>query len=562
MTTSCSSLHLGAPSSNIVDHVEMPVDLLPPNESTNVQARVKIIPTATPYEQLPLRVALHFTPPEKNELVPIQHYDLQIQVSEIFHHDPESKVLLITNSETSAEVVALWKSLVCERLNMKMDICNVSLEGHFDVMTGSKDMLGQNLFKFYKAKTIIMLGNTFPYFERDQRRAIDLVDEEDLEPAMTNEASLFISTVESLEQNTVHVPRLLRPSSIVVSREFKTIKKLVSGIVDSRKSKDFFKTRFICQPKGKVGNQSQRCLQKATRAGAELLKRVPDLRFVISWIPASALNGSPKGKAGKVEVLPCRPYGNSKVFFTNPTADHRFTDVNTFCILLSLQLPTRLGMLWDELENSTFSKILFDVIEYDLVIEMKRFSNPQAPWPDSLQSGSMHSYLKRLDAFLTYDPNRQFSQASVDRITLLLGNLRLLADCCVGTWPRALTFATRRKALCSALTNRFDTFLNSHYVHLRDKTVNRKYSKYLADQSKNLKSIPLPNRKIALIRQIVNNMGLGVGFISQTTDIYDVEMMGNVVVGVKWEQFHVSHKARLKQDLAHAKDEVFRMMSG
>jgi hypothetical protein len=558
MTTSCSSLHLGPPSSNIVDQVKIPVRILTANENQHLYLRIKIIPTATPYDQLLSRIALHFTPPDNSpELFPIQHYDLQIQVSEVFHHNPESNVLLITNSETPAEEVTRWKSLVCDGLKLKMDTCNVSLEGHFDVMTGSEDIAGQNLFSLYKGKTIIMLGNEFPYFERDQRCALDLVDEKDLSPAMINGTSLLVSNPARTELEC-HVPRLLLASSFPKTREFKTIKKLVAAIANSRKSNDFFETKFICLPKH-IGDESKRCLQKANRAATELAKRVPHLRFVISTTPASAFNPRLPGRAGKVEVLPCIPYSNSKMFFTlDSTGSNRFVEINTFGILLSLPLSIRLKMLWDELENNTPNKILLDVIEYDLIIEIKRFSNPQGPWPDSISSDKMLSHLNRLEAFLSYDPSRQFGRLTIDRMTSLLSNLKSLADCCVGSWPLLLTFGTRRKALCSALTNRIDTFFNHHYVHLRDKSVSRQYSKYVAEQTKKLRLIDLLDRKMALLRQIVAKMEVSVQNINGF-DVFDVELMGNYSIGMKEQRFHMSQKSRLKDDLAHAKDEVARM---
>jgi hypothetical protein len=427
------------------------------------------------------------------------------------------------------------------------------LEGHFDVTTGPEAISRQSLFKYCQRKTIIMLGNVFPYFERGRRCALDLVDEKELMPALRNGAAVIVSNVERWEWATIHVPRLLRSTSFSCLLEFKTIKKLVSGILHSPKGREFFDTRFICQPK-RIGNDTQRCFQKATRAAAELVRKVPALRFIVIWTPFSGCSGERAGTAGKVEVLPCLSY-NSKMLFTRDT-DIRSDEISAFCILLSQQLRSRLEMFWLDLANDIPNRILFNVMEYDLVMEMARFANPHAPWPDCIPRDKLLSSLERVQAFLTYDLDRQFCGSSLARMVSILGNLKVLADCCVGSWPRAFTFGTRRKALNSALTKAVKTFFQRHYSQSGEKSISRQFSEYVAKQTRKLKAIDLLERKAVLIKQIMTVLNVGV---SENTNIYDPEMWGNVVLGPKEENFRISHTTQIKYDVNYAKHEVQEM---
>jgi len=493
--------------------------------------------------------------PDNNDLSLIQYYGLQVQVSDIFHYHPEADVLLITNSQTPSDEVELWKSLVCDNLNRKMDICNVSLEGHFDVMSGDDETLGQNIFKFYNGKPIIMVGNVFPYFDRGQRQAIDLVHEDDIRDALFNGSSLYISQLQTFSKGSDHVPRLFVASSFSKTLEFKTVKQLVAGIVESRARKDFFTTRFFCFPRKKGPNNNSRCMQKGKRASSELFKRLPHLRFMYSWEPATDVRSK---RAGRVEVFPCFPFGNTKMFFTSAPNNGQFESLHTFSILISLEFSMRLEFLWKELEHNVPNKLIVDAVEYDLVHEINRFSHAKPGWPDPFP-GELISHLTRFKAFCSYDSTRPFSLESLDRMISLLGNLTLLGDCCIGSSPRLLTFGTRRKALYSILTTQIEMFLKKHYISAKNNDASLRYSRYVRDKTKQLKSVGLPQRKSTLIKEVFAKMGIGISYFSDTTDVFDIEALGNIELSPNGRLLPQAQKIQRAADLAHAKEEVIRM---
>lgn len=227
---------------------------------------VKVPLKATPYMKTEV---LQLTPPDKSEPCAIQIYDLPIQVSNIFRHDPEAKVLLVTNFETLADDVETWCQLICNRFGMKMDVWNVSVNGHLELLGGQRTAERQSLFQLYKGKTIIMLGNSFPCFDRGQRTVMNLTDPKEFATATFGGTSIFISAMDVDQDQPIHLTRLLPSSTYPLSREFTTVKELVSAVLIERRDKNFYNTQFICLPTRR-GDNAQRCASKANRAAREL----------------------------------------------------------------------------------------------------------------------------------------------------------------------------------------------------------------------------------------------------------------------------------------------------
>lgn len=555
--TGNSLLNFGSAGNNSLGtNLSDPISLLAAHRSTSVEIVVKMLPTAIPYMKTNARVALHFTPPNHSEPVSIQDYDLPIQVSNTFNYNPESKVILVTNYGTSSDEVESWHSLVCDRLGLKMDIWNVSLNGHLEVIGNTR----QSLFQLYKGKTVIMLGNQFPYFERGQRTAMDLIDQKDFAPATFGGTSLFVSGIDLDQDAVTHIPRLLRAGAYSLSRTFSTVNHLVKAILSARADKGFYDTKFICTPTTK-GDVATRCANKAEKAANELRRRVPNLRFIISW---SAEKGS-----GQVEVMPCTPYDNAKFILTRPST-RRFEELNGYGVLFSLPFTTRLEMLWgvfsDERGKTATQATqapqgLADIVEYDLVIELARFTHPNPPWPDCISKNEIMSHLKRLDLFFNYNSSCPFSRGSVNRVVGILVTLMLLANCCTGSWPLAMTFSTRRKNVWGELHRLIDIFITKHYGHLEGNPARAQYNQYLAEQTSQMKNENAAGKKERLVQQVIAKVAVGVGIsVSDTTDVLDIEMMGNIVrnqlQSSAWKQLDSSHESQLGQDLAHAKEEV------
>jgi hypothetical protein len=560
LITCGEGLNFGRPSEDPeTNEYEIPVKLLEGNQEETLKWVAKISPDVLPYHRLQARVALQLTPPDLTDPGTIQFYDLSIQVVNSYVYDPQSAVLLVTNLRTTASEVMEWAHLIRDKLKLKMDIFNLSLSGHLETVLPG-DSNPTSLFELYRGKTVVLLADPFPYFERGERNALDMVDGDKVSRAMSCGTSLLVMNSTNGEDSP-HIPRLLRTESYPLVLTFQTTKQLVKAILNMKDQKTFYQTRFICTPKAKT-YQTNRCLFKANKAALELHRRIPNVRFLVFWAPTPG-----RREAGKVEILPCITYNASKFLISQMVKDGIQDEVKAFSILFSLPFSTRLEMLWDKLtqsvlpEDNTEVKRIIGVVQFDLIIEMGRFTAFNSPWPDNIPSKDMLNSLTRLREFSQFETSRQFSRSSLGPVTTILGNLSLLADFCAGSYPLGLTFGTRRKKLCKKLNEIIDTFLASHYVEVKDRTVQQQLKRYVEEQKKRMRTLKFEDRKAVTLQRIVESIGVRVDIISESAEIMDVELLGNIVREEK-DLDIMRHGQQVEQDLAHAKEQVRRMSMG
>jgi len=545
---------------------ELSLPVLPANTSKDIELLVKVPANAPPYTRTKLQISLYLTSADKTETSAIQSFVLPIQLSNTFRHDPNADVLLVTNFETDAHEVDSWYRLITNKFGMKLDIWNVSVNGHLELLGGSRLAERQSIFELYKGKTIVILGNSYPYFSRGSRTTLNLIDPKDFVKAATEGTRVFLAGTDAKPE---HVARFLRASSYPLSREFNTIHALVDAALVERQEKSFSNTIFSCLPKPR-GDNTQRCTVKARRAANELRRKLPNERFIVSWTSAERLDRA-GNVAGKIEVMPCTPFA-SKVVLTRTVPEPRAEEMNEWGILLSLPFKTKLEILWNEFGDDIAAvkrgapQSFADVVAYDMANELARLVHDSPPWPDCIEKATVFQHLPRLDEFFKHDPGQPFSLGSVNRVVEILGDIRLLADCIPGSFPRQLTVQTRRKNIWAEVNDRIDTFLTFHYGHLGGKTgvkdAQRLLLKYVNEEiAKTLADTPA-RRKESLLRRISGKLGVIVGddFADGKTGIVDLELMGNIVINqteaAEWKQMDWGGKTQLEGDLAVAKDTI------
>ena len=554
------------------ESLEMSIDSLPAGGEKEIELLVKVPRKAIQYRKTNIRISLLFAPPDDSHPTAIQVYNLPIQVSNSYRHDRDASVLLVTNYETTNEEVGLWNHLVTGHLGLKMDIWNVSVNGHLELLGGPRNTERQSLFELYKGKTIVILGNSFSYFDRGERTAMDLMDSRDLIPSTLGGTSILISGMAPDKSQPHPLARLLCSSTHPEVRMYPNVTQLVTGVGMERHDRKFTQTQFICTPTLK-GDNSQRCLSKANKAASELLRRFPHLRFMINWTPDTS-GGS---TAGRVEVRPCVPYDCSKFIITRPAPDNIIGDMNELAILLALPFETKLKVLWELFsDEGPFRKKvsiqgLSEVVEAEMVGELARLVNASPPWPDAIQKDELCSCLPRINQFVHYEPSRIFGASSVSRVVEMVGNLRLLADCCPGSAPRKLTFATRRKNVWAEVADKLDLFIKGHFPPPDKKAKDHPYLNYMTyvlDETAKTSMKPPATRKQDITHRAIAKLprvNVGGDFSEATTGIIDFEICGNIVAGpaesVAMKECNAAHATRLEEDLNYAKAQVQNDMS-
>lgn len=552
---STQSAHLALSDQPPVDRYEIPIECLGGATETCLSFSVKVLETAVSYETTLAQVSLHLTPPDKSEPCSIQARKVSIKVANAYHYNPDADVLLVTNINTTPDEVDSWNSLICDQLKLKMDIYDISARGKLETVL-PETKVPQPLFGLYQGKIIIMLGNSFSWFERSKRNALDLVDGANFELAMAHGTSMIVSGLKNPLQQ-MHIPHLLRSKTYSRSLQFITIKKLVKAVIAVKDTTVFFETKFVCSLKGK-GNAAHRCMSKANRAAAELLRRLPNVRFTIICTTS--------GNGPKVEVFPCDTFTDAKFLMTSAELGIRSKHVHAFSLFLCIPFVVRLQMLWDIFSEDSvsleeqFTAHLIGAVRFDLIIELARFASRSPPWPDKIPEKQILIYLNRLGTFFFFNPNCRFSSSSVDPAIAILGDLILLADCCNGFWPRAMTFGTRRKRLCKTLNGLIDQFLIIHYGGVKESPYHCRYRQYVKIQARALKRGESKNKKLNLLKRVANSIGVQVGSINSLAELVDVEVMGNIVRNAADVDMG-KHAEQLKEDLAHAQRQLNQFMA-
>lgn len=513
---------------------------------------VKVSSTATPYKPTQLELSLHLTPPDGSVPVPIQSFRLPVQVSNHYQYDPQAEIFLVTNVDTSAEQVEAWLNLA-DRMGMRIDVWNVSLFGHLG--------LHESLLKKYHGKIVVLMGNRFEYFERGQRTVLDLIEKRDFAAAVQARTSFVISDFDLDDDSISIAARFLRSSTYPHVRHFNTVKALTQGVAGASRDNGFYETKFILSVK-----RGRDCLAKANRCSTELRKHVPNFRFAIM----PTVSDGADGFNGEIEVLPCAPYDYGRFTITSGLT-RRFDELYGSLLQHSLPFQTRIEMLWDifagdsnEKNSRKKTESLLEITEFDLINEMSKFIGSNAPWPDCIKKDEVLSHLNRVAMFLGHETTRQFSQASIGRVTPILGSLMLLADCCAGSMPRALTFGTRRKNVWAVLSYHIEQFLVGHYGHLEGDPARIAFEQYVREQSQQLNKEKQSKRKERLQHRAKANLPIRLAITpGESIDAIDLEMLGNIIgePGHRelWMRLDRNEGAQLEVDQEHSKSELALM---
>jgi hypothetical protein len=509
----------------------IPVDLLEARDSNLIEVSVTVPQSAIPYSKTAAMVSLELTYPRGNDMAGIQHYQLPVQISSCYRHDASSEVLLITNSGTVSDEVEMWSG-VCDRLGITMDIWNLGLYGVFS------ESGGQRMFDLYSGKTLIFLGNSFEYFDRGGRTALDIINPGELFTASIHGTSFLFSGATAGESR---VRQLLQSSSSQrqTCAECLTRKEVLKAIVSAHSRDNFWRSKFLYRPRRKGKQAFKRCENKAKQLSKALQQRIPNVTFMILWTSSATGESS-----GEIEVFPVLPPPSNALIASlgNTSQSDRIRD---FRASLAISFSKRVEVLWHGWSDKKTSEVdgFVESVESELAVELGRYLTTST-WPDCIPKGATFTHLSRLQTFLEFDWLRPFSMESIGTVTTLLGKLVHLVDGNSGALQRAFTFATRRNRLRVELLRKVDLFLQGHYGRLERNIAQNQLQEYLAAKK---------NEKTCSTE----------GVDDWTGDLVDVRRTGNIIFDENEVWKLGAEEKRLENqrrgDFRHAKDALEKM---
>ncbi|KAF8540941.1 hypothetical protein BDD12DRAFT_546975 [Trichophaea hybrida] len=394
------------------------IQLLYPGESVIVSEEAEIDADAQPYSIGSLATYLHLSPPfETSESritlnIPpvIQAVQLEVQISSHYGCNRDASFLLVTNSDTSADVVRAWRAFIGTDLGLKLDIWNLSLYGSMD----NPDDEYSTILAQYAGKSVIMLCNGFDYFSRGQRTVMDFS-----EPLRITEEVLQDTRVDLILSSRSHDPRevshwihdVVFPISAtderygnVILAEVRCISDIVESVsIQSRSTSDELTINAYTVPLNGTSRWQQKKLEnEANKALRFLAINLPQERFCIKPVlvqnAASLVVFRGLSRAVHISARPVNIGG-------------ALNNLDRFGCINSLSFGTRLGLLSEVLENEIFNGIRLST-KYELLREVNHFLGTSS-WPDTVVPKAvdldfLELHFKRLYTFLCYYRDRDF----------------------------------------------------------------------------------------------------------------------------------------------------------
>lgn len=365
--------------------VIQPVPCTRPKDSLTMQQQFRVLTTARSHKHFLVTFELWIESPlqdvmdETPEMVLVERNALRMQVSNTYTRTPNAKVLLITNPKTTEQESRAIQHFIRSTLRMEVDLCNVHQNGG---LLGHPDNDVDEplpITAVYREKMILILDNSFQFFDAGDRTTSQLCYPQWLTELATNRSSvLFIGcdnshVFDAIIQSTVWpLPARLEDgiNKVQNSHIFSSCDELVDSIVQEKQ----FGTSRVSLSAIRLKRQKwyrfgrDKPEKEAGALARHLRNRLPNERFLISPVLSNRIAGhfdpirssdlisertsshaylvvltglhrqhSMSSTESKLSLLPTSE--------TNPTS-RRLDDLGKYTIIAALPCRQRIALLW------------------------------------------------------------------------------------------------------------------------------------------------------------------------------------------------------------------------
>lgn len=195
---------------------------LGPGQSTTVTAVLGVRADAPPFKETKIDIALGLDKPEDHKVRRIQVRPITIRTTQQYKRNPESRVLLVTNSEISGEVIESFRKQV-EALGEQLTIWDLSYEGHLDLHQRTE--LNRTLMKDFEGGLIVVPTNEYRISSEALKPEVQLRKTQFLEAAAGHGIQvMFVGS----ESKAGIIDAFLAPTQGIVTDTSKSLTHLMS----------------------------------------------------------------------------------------------------------------------------------------------------------------------------------------------------------------------------------------------------------------------------------------------------------------------------------------------
>ncbi len=332
------------------------IDEIEPNSTATIDQEFAVNDNVMEFSDGFLTLELLLADPVTGNMRPIQRFQMRMQISGVYQLSHDPAYLLVINSGTPNHAIHQIIGLLRHRLQTKLDIFNISLEGSYE-----SPVTKQNVLKSYTGKSVIVFGNTFNYFSTATKAPWELLDPWETSLLLKAGTSLLFANVAQgslaglqawAKHGTFPAHSFAAGDQSVNEKDAKTVTLALRQAGPEKLNDEVAAHRYPVVGGGMncFSSIDSAVNSSATTAAKVLSKNMPLRRFVVVPDAEALSNGA--GKAGGViicEGIPrtAKMIATSGYFAPSAPGTNAISDYDMYFIVSCLPFAVRARMFWN-----------------------------------------------------------------------------------------------------------------------------------------------------------------------------------------------------------------------
>ncbi|KAK4449879.1 hypothetical protein QBC34DRAFT_462541 [Podospora aff. communis PSN243] len=586
-----NSFNLSHATENSRWEVVIEISRMEPGSAMTIEQDLRFDENVLEFTDEYLMLNLLLSDPSTGVRHSVVRHQMPIQISGLYSLSPNPSFLLVVNSKTPNHAIHQITNFVRHGLHTSLDIFNLSLIGWY-----KSPVTGNNVLRSYQGKSIIVFGNSFPFFDSGRRSPWDLFDPSLVGVLAQFRTSLLFAAVDAWASLEVFIAKAVFPTvgATSASTSQKSTKKLVTDLKKGNMEAlvtESMPAHRIPVKKGLFSSLNSTTERAARSAAKRLNRTMPMRRFK-------------PGKEGGIIICEGAPKNSQIWAYAGPFTEGDNDDMGDFhmySIVSCIPFEVKTRMLWNmagkttedgaidctalysgleefccsSISSGTSAKVDAKVlsalclsIQFTLTSEIYRFTSARPGFPDPIPSSKKLFHLPLTRHFLSAAPTGgQIAYDATNTTRLLvstLGTIHAQANP-LGVWQSikgAFFFLGIRKGqLTSALNQQLFAALASTCspkVAARVKKDILEYSKMVKVKIRRHRAIRGPKTFFDFGKAEL------AGLLPKMVDLSEINLNSKALGLIEFET-HVremlSRKEKVDQMEAEAKDKLVALVN-
>jgi hypothetical protein len=336
-----------------------------PNSMITIDQDLSVSEQTMEFSEGYLTLELMLADPITGKMRSVQKHRMHMQISGKYSLNTNPSYLLVINSKTPNHAIHQIISFVRQRLHTSLDIFNLSLSGSF-----KSPVTQLNVLKSYEGKSIVIFGNTFPYFDQGNRDPWMLLDPWETGLLLKAGTNIFFASVGNLQGLNEWSSRATFPahsftagSQSINDQDAKKVVEKLKKVDPKALTQELVVHRFPVKS-GMFGSLQSTVDSKAKKSAKILNKNVPLRRFLAVPDVGAATTTEKMGGIIICEGVPktSNMIASVGIFLPNTDGSNTIAPYHAFFIVSCLPFNVKVRMFWNMLGKATAAGVLGDIV--------------------------------------------------------------------------------------------------------------------------------------------------------------------------------------------------------